>query len=70
MCERVMEVIPFIFEVVFVLDGAIDHYPRAFDNNRKKKINPLTFLWGFHTGLYLQQQEEHMWNEEKLLQSV
>lgn len=42
-----MAVIPFIFEVVFVLDGAIDHYPREFDNNRKRLTPKLLFepLW-------------------------
>lgn len=47
MCRRIMEVIPFIFEVVFVLGGAINHYPRVFDNNRKRLTPKLLFqaLW-------------------------
>lgn len=42
-----MTVILLIFKVVFVRDGAIDHYPRAFDNKRKTLTPKLSFepLW-------------------------
>lgn len=57
-----MEVIPLIYEVVFVLEGAIDHEATTFDNS-KEKINPLNFYLSLLRPL---QEVRYIW---ELLQS-
>lgn len=61
MCRRVMEVIPFIFEVSFFLAAAIDHYPRAFDDNGKRLTTIFSCepLW-FHMRFVIWEQRKDM----------